>query len=193
MVKCLAAFLDFCYIARRNSFTPAALLEMAEALKRFHTFRRVFVDHGVQEDDISLPRQHSLVHYVRSIWLFGAPNGLCSSITESRHITAVKEPWRRSNRFEALSQMLRTNTRMSKMSLARGHFARQGMMFGSTLEYTAFVNSGGIPVPGEQKADDDDEDGGVTDAPRQGSSIRLAATRGEYNSSCSLYTMLTLL
>ncbi|KAF8953940.1 hypothetical protein BDZ97DRAFT_1678489, partial [Flammula alnicola] len=40
---------------------------------------------------------------------FGAPGGLCSSITESRHITAVKKPWRRSSRFEALGQMLITN------------------------------------------------------------------------------------
>lgn len=31
-----------------------------------------------------LPRQHSLVHYSALIRGFGAPNGLCSSITESR-------------------------------------------------------------------------------------------------------------
>jgi hypothetical protein len=43
-------------------------------------------------------------HCIRFIRLFGSPNGLCSSIT----ITAVKEPWRRSSPFTALSQMLAT-------------------------------------------------------------------------------------
>ncbi|KIJ16060.1 hypothetical protein PAXINDRAFT_76254, partial [Paxillus involutus ATCC 200175] len=42
---------------------------------------------------------------------FGAPNGLCPSITESKHITAVKKPWRRSNKHNALGQILRTNQR----------------------------------------------------------------------------------
>ena len=56
-----------------------------------------------------MPRQHSIIHYYALIRLFGAPNGLCSSITESKHIRAVKEPWRRSNRNEALGQMLITN------------------------------------------------------------------------------------
>ncbi|KAF9521566.1 hypothetical protein CPB83DRAFT_778511, partial [Crepidotus variabilis] len=37
-------------------------------------------------------RQHALSHYVLLIILFGASNGYCSSITESKHIKAVKEP-----------------------------------------------------------------------------------------------------
>ena len=48
-------------------------------------------------DSISLPCQHALSHYYYLIHLFGSPNGLCSSITESKHIKAMKEPWRRSN------------------------------------------------------------------------------------------------
>jgi len=51
-----------------------------------------------------------------SIQLFGSPNGLCSSITESKHIKAVKEPWRRSNRYKALKQMLRTILRTEKLA-----------------------------------------------------------------------------
>ncbi|KAG1720956.1 uncharacterized protein EDB91DRAFT_1240357 [Suillus paluster] len=54
----------------------------------------------------SLPRQHSCSHYILLIRLYGAPNGLCSSITETKHIKAVKEPWRRSSRYKALGQML---------------------------------------------------------------------------------------
>jgi hypothetical protein len=98
VVKCLSAFLDFCQIARRNAITADAFDQLQDAPDRFHFHREFFVGTaGVTGDFISLPRQHSLLHYPRSIRLFGSPNGLCSSITESKHIKAVKEPWRRSN------------------------------------------------------------------------------------------------
>ncbi|KAK7007132.1 hypothetical protein R3P38DRAFT_2554040, partial [Favolaschia claudopus] len=90
--------------------------------------------------DISLPRQHSLVHYPRSVYLFGSPNGLCSSITESKHIKAVKEPWRRSSRFNALSQMLRTLTRLDKVAALKSDFTRRGMMTGTTSSLHADVH-----------------------------------------------------
>lgn len=62
------------------------------------------------------------------IWEFGVPNGLCSSITESRHITAVKRPWRRSNRYNALGQMLLTIQRLDKLAAAQVSFVEQGML-----------------------------------------------------------------
>jgi hypothetical protein len=62
--------------------------------------------------------------------LFGAPNGLCSSITESKHIRAVKEPWRRSNRNQALGQMLVTNQRLDQLMAARSDFTDRGMLNG---------------------------------------------------------------
>ncbi|KAF8225556.1 hypothetical protein L208DRAFT_1137396, partial [Tricholoma matsutake] len=61
---------------------------------------KVFCTTGVQPDGFSLSHQHSLVHYHFNIELFGAPNGLCPSITESWHITAVKKPWCQSSRYE---------------------------------------------------------------------------------------------
>jgi hypothetical protein len=87
-----------------------------------------FVNLVSAQTGFSLPRQHALVHYSRLIQEFGAPNGLCSSITESRHITAVKRPWRRSNRFNALGQMLLTNQRLDKLGLARVDFVARGML-----------------------------------------------------------------
>ena len=41
--------------------------------------------------------------------MFSAPNGLCSSITELKHVKAVKKPWCHSSKFQALGQMLLTN------------------------------------------------------------------------------------
>ncbi|MGZ7276387.1 hypothetical protein ACXWP9_09575, partial [Streptococcus pyogenes] len=74
------------------------------ALERYHHYRGVFYPDIAP--NFSLPRQHAMTHYPDLICLFGAPNGLCSSITESKHIKAVKQPYRRSNRNNALGQML---------------------------------------------------------------------------------------
>ncbi|KAK0437732.1 uncharacterized protein EV420DRAFT_1217733, partial [Desarmillaria tabescens] len=60
--------------------------------------------------------QHAMIHYMQHIIEFGIPNGLCSSITESHHITAVKKPWRHSNHYNALSQMLLTNQWLDKLN-----------------------------------------------------------------------------
>jgi hypothetical protein len=92
MVQALRAFLEFCYIARRDVLDTNSLKALAEALDRFHHYRTIFEERGVRVDGFALPRQHSLIHYLALIRAFGAPNGLCSSITESKHIKAVKEP-----------------------------------------------------------------------------------------------------
>ncbi|KAL6303589.1 hypothetical protein BKA93DRAFT_817925 [Sparassis latifolia] len=111
MVRAIAAFLEFCYLVRCSVHTEETIARVQCALDQFHQYRVIFQETGVR-DDFSLPRQHSLDHYPRHIQNYGAPNGLCSSITEAKHIKAVKEPWRRSNRYNALGQMLLTNQRM---------------------------------------------------------------------------------
>ncbi|KAK0435379.1 hypothetical protein EV421DRAFT_2011156 [Armillaria borealis] len=127
MMQCLASFMDFCYLVRRTDFDEETLNQLETTIAQFHARRQVFITTGVR-DSISLPRQHSLVHYRQHIINFGAPNGLCSSITESRHITAVKKPWRRSNRYNALSQMLLTNQRLDKLTALRAELASKGLV-----------------------------------------------------------------
>jgi hypothetical protein len=126
-------FLEFCYIVHHDIITKETLLELTNALNRFHQYRAIFVELGIQPEGFSLPRQHSLVHYHTSIRAFGAPNGLCSSITESKHIVAVKDPWRRSNRYKALGQMLLTNQRLDKLAAACVDFTDRGMLEGTCL------------------------------------------------------------
>lgn len=128
MVKALAAFLDFCYLVRHPSINQDQLFAIQEALDRFHRYRKVFERTGIREKGFSLPRQHAMVHYVGHIIAFGAPNGLCSSITESMHIRAVKKPWRRSSRNNPLPQMLSTNTRLSKLAAFRRSLINRGML-----------------------------------------------------------------
>ena len=133
MIQCFRAFLDFCYIARQNLHTPETLRCLEKALEDFIRCREVFRTSGVRDDGFGLPRQHAMVHYATNIRRFGAPNGLCSSITESKHIKAVKEPWRRSSRYEALGQMLLINQRLDKLAALRADFTARGMLKGSCL------------------------------------------------------------
>jgi hypothetical protein len=135
MVRAIRAFLEFCYIARKNVLTEDDLSELQSALSRFHQYREIFISTGIR-DNFLLPRQHSMDHYYFLIRLFGAPNGLCSSITESMHIRAVKEPWRRSNRNQALGQMIVTNQRLDQLAAARTDFEDRGMLNGSCLQIT---------------------------------------------------------
>ncbi|KAH0827335.1 hypothetical protein J3R83DRAFT_3963 [Lanmaoa asiatica] len=93
IVKTFRAFLEFCYLVRKDVILEANLDIIDDTLSRFHHYREVFKTSGVV-NTFSLPRQHSLTHYNHLIWQYGAPNGLCSSITESKHVKAVKKPYR---------------------------------------------------------------------------------------------------
>lgn len=128
MVRAIRAFLDFCYLARRNIITDKGLEEMQDALNRFRHFREIFVLTGVRPNGFSLPRQHSIFHYPNQVRDFAAMNGHCTSITESKHIEAVKKPWRSSNKHDPLRQMLLTNQRYDKMAAARVDFKDRGML-----------------------------------------------------------------
>lgn len=131
MVRALSAFLEFCYLVRRDVIDEDTLDQIDNALARFHRDRDIFIQSGVRMDGISLPRQHSLKHYRRLIQLFASPNGLCSSMMEARHITAVKQPCRRSSRNNALGQIVKTNQRLDKLAAIRVDFAARGMLEGA--------------------------------------------------------------
>ena len=135
IVQTFAAFLEFCYIARRNIISEDSLKQLDSALHRFHEAHQFFSGtvHADGPSAFSLPRQHAMVHYHDHIQNFGSPNGLCSSITESKHITAVKRPWRWSNKHLALPQILRCNQRLNKLAAARVDFTTRGMLTDSCL------------------------------------------------------------
>ncbi|KAF8431063.1 hypothetical protein L210DRAFT_3614552 [Boletus edulis BED1] len=132
VVRTFRAFTEFCYLVRRNVITDSMLSSINDAIQRFHRYREVFKRTGIVST-FSLPRQHSMKHYAELIRLFGAPNGLCSSITENKHITAVKKPYRRSNKYKALGQILVTNQRLDKLLAARTNFTSRGMLNGTCL------------------------------------------------------------
>ncbi|KAJ6613995.1 hypothetical protein B0H10DRAFT_2165190 [Mycena sp. CBHHK59/15] len=136
------------------------------SLVRFYTHHNIFIATGVRVT-ISLPQQHSMVHYLPSIILFGSPKRLCSSITESKHIKL---------RYKALIQMLRIITRLDRLAALRSIFTGQGMMQGTTSSYAAMTLHGELPHPPEPAEDnnDDNDDGGDAPGPKSLSSIQLA-------------------
>jgi len=174
MVRALSAFMDFCYLVRRNVLDEMTLDAIDGAVARFHANRVIFEDVGIRSN-FSLPRQHSMKHFRLLIQMFGAPNGLCSSITESKHIKAVKEPYRRSSRFEALGQMLLTNQRLNKLAACRVDFAARSMLDGPCLAPNVIpIRPLPLPPPPSHDLDDD-----AVDGPRVRASVSLARTRGK--------------
>ena len=84
-----------------------------------------------------------------------------SSITESKYIKAVKEPWHHSSFFEALGQMLITNQWLNKLAAAHVNFQAWGM-----LSTSIFDQPDPQPPPATQLPDDmnnEDDDGGAVD------------------------------
>lgn len=130
------------------------------------------------------------------------------------HIRAVKEPWHRSNRFNALSQMLLTNQRLSNLKDARIDFTARGMLKASCLidalkslqslasegmedesqpqtstqqtaqNKDAVVSQDIRHANADQDGDDDDGDDVIVDGPPVLASVAMARTHGKYLNSC---------
>ena len=136
IIHTFRAFLEFCYLVCRNVITAPTLTAIEDALARFHSYRKVFRNVQVVAT-FSLPRQHSMKHYPYLIRQFGTPNGLCLSITKSKHIKAVKRPYWHTNRFQALRQMLVINQRLDKFAAARADLEKRGMLRGTCLSHVS--------------------------------------------------------
>ena len=121
MLRTFHALLEFCYLVHKDIITSSDLTKLKDTLAQFHHFQMVFTNSGAAQS-LSLPRQHSLTHYFKLIKQFGALNGLCSSITESKHIKAMKKPYQHSSHHQALGQMLVINQRLDKLRAARINF-----------------------------------------------------------------------
>ena len=143
MVQCLSAFLNCCYIVRRNAITTVDISCFRKYLADFHQLRQIFI--ATVREDISLPRQHALMHYPDGIEMFGSPNGTCTSQTEAKHIPVVKEPWRRSSRNDLLRQMLETISRLNKLTTLRCVFKQRGMLISTVSNYMAQQFAGNPP------------------------------------------------
>lgn len=166
MVKAIALFLEFCYLVRRPVLDDDDLDKLDDVLASYLREREIFRTEDIRPTGFDLPRQHALCHYRDMILLFGAPNGLCSSITESKHIKAVRKPWRRSSRFNALSQMLLTNQRLDKLAACTIDFRERRM-----LDKSIWANN----VDQQPQVNEDDADCMVIDDKTVVCEVKLAA------------------
>ncbi|KAF8274535.1 hypothetical protein EI94DRAFT_1768740 [Lactarius quietus] len=142
MVRCIAAFMDACYIAHWNAIDLPSLKHVWGYVQTYHDFCYlpnhnndlcdVFIEAGVHVD-VAVPHQHALSHFYHTIHQFGSPNGLCSSITKSKHIPTTKDTWQRSSKNNAMGQMVRTIQWIDKMLLLHQHFKECGMLDGFTF------------------------------------------------------------
>ncbi|KIO04860.1 hypothetical protein M404DRAFT_25942 [Pisolithus tinctorius Marx 270] len=135
IVRTFRALLEFTYLVHHNVLTEETLVAVQDTIDRFHKYREIFRQSGTIQT-FSLPRQHAMKHYPDLIRLFGVPNGLCTSITESKHINAVKDPYWQTNRNKPLGQMLIINQRLDKLAASRRDFNEQGMLEGNCLTAT---------------------------------------------------------
>ena len=71
IVSTLCAFLEFCYLVRRNVLTAKDLDDLDKILAWFYRYREIFKTEGVVTT-FSLPRQHAMKHYRQLIQWFGA-------------------------------------------------------------------------------------------------------------------------
>ena len=128
MVMAIAAFIDLCYLVRHPYIDEANLRALDKSLANFHHHRQSFSDHGVcSEAGISLPCQHALKHYHHHIEEFGAPVGLCTSIIENKHISAVKKPYQKSSHNCPLGEMLQISSRLDKIELFKSKHIAEGL------------------------------------------------------------------
>jgi hypothetical protein len=55
MVQAIHAFLEFCYIARRDILDANSLDQLQDALDRYHAYRKIFQEYGVRTGGFNLP------------------------------------------------------------------------------------------------------------------------------------------
>ncbi|KIL57407.1 hypothetical protein M378DRAFT_188439 [Amanita muscaria Koide BX008] len=160
MVRAVRYFLEFCYLVRRAVLDDDDIEKIDELLALYHQEREVFKTEGVRAKGFNLPRHHSLTHYREQIIEFGAPNGLCSSITESKHRDAVKDPYRCSSRNEPLPELLLINQRMEKLAAARVNFTARGLLNSSGFGHRELPRR---VVRELRRIQEEDDDGGAVD------------------------------
>ena len=93
MVNCVVAFLGICYIIQLNAIDSCVIEnQLTNALDQYDQYCQYFLTTSVCKR-FNLPCNHAWKHIIQAIQLFSSPNGLCSLITELKHIVAVKQPW----------------------------------------------------------------------------------------------------
>ena len=123
------------YLVHCDVHNTESIQAIDAALKSFHNNQEIFRMSGIIHH-FNYPHQHSLKHYIAIIYAYGSPSSLCSSMTENKHIKAIKKPWRHSNHYKAMKQMLLMDQHLDKLSASCTHFKSNNMLEGDCLTDT---------------------------------------------------------
>ena len=93
MVQAITAFLDFCYLIWQPVFMSEVLDKIDTTLNTYYKFREIFHEAGILDRDEFPIKQHAIAHFQHLIEEYGAPNAICTSIIEFKHIDTVKKPY----------------------------------------------------------------------------------------------------
>ncbi|KAF9474258.1 hypothetical protein BDN70DRAFT_815973 [Pholiota conissans] len=115
LIAATRAILDFLYLAQYPVHTTETLLSLDQALQDFHDNKHIFETLGIRHN-FNLPKLHSMVHYVRSIKLFGTTDNYNTEATERLHIDFAKDAYQATNHKDEFTQMTKWLERQEKIA-----------------------------------------------------------------------------
>lgn len=103
IMKCLRAFVDFCYVAQYESHDNETIAYLEKYLETFHAHKDAFAAVEIRKgeylrDNFDIPKLEPFLHYARKIRLTGSLPQYSTEITERLHIPMAKQPYRHTNR-----------------------------------------------------------------------------------------------
>lgn len=104
-IRAIKALLDFIYLAQYTTHDESTLAYLQDALDEFHKYKDYFIDVGCR-DHLHISKIHSLLHYVRSIELFGTTDNYDTEMFERLHINFAKHGWQATNQQDEFPQMI---------------------------------------------------------------------------------------
>ncbi|QRV89201.1 Zn-finger protein [Ceratobasidium sp. AG-Ba] len=155
-VKLVRALLDFLYLAQSAELTDSDVDEMTNALKSFHSLKKILVELDIVLDldrFDHIPKFHMLGHYAVSIRELGTPDGYNTESPEHLHIVYTKHPWRASNRREAIKQIINY---IRRLDAVRVHRAYMDEFYGE-LPRQKFETYGNSEEQDDEDADEDED------------------------------------
>ena len=102
--QAVQALLDYVYLSQYPVHTSETLDTLDTALHRFHETKDIFIELEVREH-FNLPKLHSLIHYSKSISLFGTADNYNTEQSERLHIDITKNAYRATNFKHKYKQM----------------------------------------------------------------------------------------
>lgn len=89
------------------SHTDDTVLQLQEALDKFHVNKDVFIHHDAcKHKHFNFPKIHMMQHYVDIVKKFGSTEGFIMETSEHQHIDLAKNKYRESNKKHFYKQMM---------------------------------------------------------------------------------------